>query len=85
MKKRKNNHYHRPALTPEMISRLETLFDAVTPENLRDYLLEIYHCYIIREHESLPSDFEKMSISMQILLDFLKFAKEEMQDQSLKG
>jgi hypothetical protein len=75
--------YRRFSLTPEMIDRLENLIDVVPPDELREYLLEIYHSYIIHEHESLPANFSDMAQSMQILFDFLKFLDEEIKNESI--
>lgn len=75
--------YRRPSLTPELIDRLENLFDFVPPDALREYLLEIYHQYIIRGHASLPNNFSDMAEGMQLLFDFLKFLQEEQKGESL--
>lgn len=69
-------------LREESISRLDNLLDFVSPDELREYLLEIYHYYIRHEHESLPEHFSDMAQSLQILFDFLKFLKEEQQGES---
>jgi hypothetical protein len=67
----------------ESISRLDNLLDFVSPEELREYLLEIYHYYIRHEHDSLPEHFSDMAQGLQILFDFLKFLKEEQQGDCL--
>lgn len=72
-----------PELKEETISRLCNLFDFVSPDELREYLLEIYHSYIIHEHESLPVNFSDMAQSMQVLFDFLKFLDEEIKNESI--
>ena len=75
----------RPRFTEETIYQLDCLFDFVSPEDLREYLLEIYHTYIIRENERLPTDFSRMAESLQILFEFLKIVeKEQMQNRMLK-
>lgn len=72
-----------PALTEETLYRLNSLFDFVPPHDLREYLLEFYHYYIIHEHESLPNNFSEMAEGMQILFDLLKFMEEEAKSGSL--
>lgn len=70
------------ALTEETLYRLNTLLDFVSPDELREYLLEIYHQYIIHElPDSLPDNFSDLAQSMQLLFDFLKFLKEEMETE----
>ena len=71
-----------PQLTEETISRMENLLSFVTPHDLREHLLEIYHHYIINEHGSLPGNFSEMAQHLQILFDFLKFLEEEMQSET---
>jgi hypothetical protein len=70
------------ALTEETLYRLNNLLQFVSPDDLREYLLEIYHQYIIHEHENLPNNFSEMAGRLQILFDFLKFLEEEMQSES---
>jgi hypothetical protein len=70
-----------PHVTPEIIDRLNNLLDFTEPGELREYLLEIYHLYIIHEHDSLPCNFKELANGMQILFDFLKFAQEELNDK----
>jgi len=73
------------ALTEETLYRLSTLFEFASPDELREYLLEIYHHYIIHElPESLPNNFSDLAQSMQLLFDFLKFLKEEMKSEPTK-
>ena len=67
----------RPRFTEEIIYQLDCLFDFVSPHDLREYLLEIYHTYIIRENERLPTDFSRMAESIQILFEVLKFIENE--------
>jgi hypothetical protein len=66
-----------PRLTKENLYQLDCLLDFVSPKDLRDYLLEIYHCYLIRENEMLPENFTRMAESLQVLFDFLKFLEKE--------
>jgi flagellin-specific chaperone FliS len=70
-----------PHITPEIIERLDNLLDFTEPGELREYLLEIYHQYILHEHDSLPCNFKELANSMQVLFDFLKFAHEELIDK----
>jgi hypothetical protein len=65
-------------LTEETIRQLDHLLAFATPEELRDTLIEVYHMYIIREHEMLPLDFKKMAENLYMLIGFLKIAEVEM-------
>ena len=52
--------------------------EVVPPAPLRDNILEIYQRFLIKEHEFLPVDFQKLSSNLYILLDFLTLADKEM-------
>lgn len=80
MKKRKNNHYQRPGLSSDMIYQLESLFEFAPPDELREHLIDIYHHYIIHEHEHLPLNFKRVSQSMQVLFELLKSLDAEMKE-----
>jgi hypothetical protein len=67
----------KPHFTEDTIYQLECLLEFVSAQDLRDYLLEIYHCYIIRENEMLPENFSRMAESLQVLFDFLKLLEKE--------
>lgn len=64
-------------ITPEVISRLDTFFEFMTPNDLRENLMGMYHCYIQHEHDCLPGDFSRVAEGMILFFDFLKFAGEE--------
>jgi hypothetical protein len=64
-------------LTPETISRLDDFFDFTDPNELRENLIELYHSYIIHQHDSLPTDFGKFAESMSVFFDLLRFADSE--------
>lgn len=68
-------------VTPEVINRLESLFEYTSPIEFRDHLIELYHSYIFHEHQSLPYDFKDMSESLTIFLDLLKFTDDEFRSQ----
>ncbi len=68
-----------PRFTEETLYRLDNLLEFVKPEDLREYVLEIYHQYVIREHEMLPGNFLEMAQSIKELVDFLKFLEAEEQ------
>lgn len=70
-----------PNITPEIIFRLNSLLDFAEPEEFRENLIELYHMYIIHEHDSLPCNFKELAECMQILFDFLKFASEELKNR----
>jgi hypothetical protein len=67
----------RTSLPAGTLYRLSNLLDCVPPEELREHLLELYHQYIIHEHESLPNNFSNMAEGMQMLFDLLKFLGEK--------
>jgi hypothetical protein len=51
-------------LNPSNIQTLDHLFTAVSAEELREDLLEMYHTYLIYCHNRLPVTFERMSRNM---------------------
>jgi hypothetical protein len=58
-------------LTQEAIEILDRLFDTAPPNELRDNLLEIYHTYLIHVHNTLPLNFDKLSMNMYHLIQSL--------------
>lgn len=70
-------------ITPEVISRLDTFFEFMPPNDLRENLMGMYHSYIQHEHDCLPGDFSRVAEAMILFFDFLKFAGEEF--NSLNG
>lgn len=58
-------------LSREDIEALDRLFQSVSPKELREHLLEIYHTYLIHAHHSLPLDFEKLSLNLYLLISCL--------------
>jgi hypothetical protein len=73
----------KPRFTEETIYQLDCLLDFVSAQDLREYLLEIYHTYIVRENEMLPENFSRIAESLQILFEFLKLLEQdEMQRNS---
>lgn len=64
-------------ITPEVIFRLDTLFEFMTPNDLREHLMAMYHSYIQHEHDCLPGDFSRVAEGMTTFFDFLKFAGEK--------
>lgn len=65
--------------------RLENFFELVKPDEFRNQLIEMFHSYILHEHESLPYDFRHVVEGMMIFFDFLKFAQEEYDKQSSRN
>jgi hypothetical protein len=59
------------SLSRDDIEALDRLFQSVSPGELRDHLLEIYHTYLIHAHHSLPLDFEKLSLNLYLLISCL--------------
>ncbi len=68
----------RSAITPEIMERLGSFFELMPPHAFRDHLIELYHNYILHEHDTLPYDFRELAEGMIIFLDFLKYAGEEL-------
>lgn len=73
------------SVTPEVIYRLENLFEYTSPSEFRDHLIELYHSYIFHEHQSLPYNFKDISESMTIFLDLLKFTEDEFMSQHINS
>jgi hypothetical protein len=65
-------------LTEEMIQQLDHIFDFAPPEEYRNTLIEIYHTYLIHEHDGFPINFDEMSGHMYFLIDFFRRVLEEM-------
>lgn len=65
------------SITPEVIYRLDTFFEFMTPNDLRESLMEMYHSYILHEHDCLPDDFRRVAEGMNMFFSFLKFAGKE--------
>jgi hypothetical protein len=47
-------------LTEEVVQQLDHMLEYSTPEEYRNTLIEVYHHYLIHEHETLPIEFERM-------------------------
>lgn len=73
-----------PHVTPEIIYRLDSFFEFMPPHDFRDHLIELYHNYIMHEHDSLPYNFHQLAEGMSIFFDFLKFADEELNTHAVK-
>lgn len=69
-------------LTEETIRQLDHLLEFAHPQDVRNTLIEIYHLYIIHEHETLPLDFKKMAEHLYFLIAFLKIAEMEIKQAS---
>ena len=65
------------SVTPETIYRLSSFFEFMPPDELRDNLIELYHSYLLHEHDALPDNFKQLAEGMSIFLDFLKFVHKE--------
>jgi hypothetical protein len=77
----KNNYQKRSAyanVKPEMIRQLDHMLDFASPEEYRETLIEIYHAYIRREHESLPINFHRMAGQMSVMIEFWKAVDDEL-------
>jgi hypothetical protein len=71
------NALSRSNVTPEIIYRLNNFFEFMPPDELRDNLIELYHSYLLHEHDTLPHNFKHLAEGLSIFLDFLKFAGKE--------
>ena len=58
-------------LNPSNIQTLDHLFKAISAEELREDLLEMYHSYLIYCHGKLPVTFDRMSRNMYHLIHCL--------------
>lgn len=65
----------------KMLEELQNLFVVAPPEIYRDTLLEIYHVYIIGEHDHLPIGFDKDATRMLTLFNFFKEMQAVLNDQ----
>jgi hypothetical protein len=65
-------------LTEDIIWQFDRLLDFSPPEDYRDTLIEIYHIFLIHEHNTLPADFYNMANRLYFLIDFLRMAAKEM-------
>lgn len=58
-------------LNEEIVRRFDNFFTSIDPLDFRNTLLEIYHNYLIREHQALPVNFDQMAIQMYLFIDLL--------------
>ena len=65
-------------LTEHLIWQFDGVLDAMSPGELRDNILEVYQRFLIKEHEFLPVDFQKLASNLYILIDFLTLAEKEI-------
>jgi hypothetical protein len=72
-------------LTEELVQQLDHMLEYSSPEDYRNTLIEIYHLYIIHEHNTLPIVFERMANHMFFLIEFLKTASNEMNTETVLG
>ena len=56
----------------KFLNPLKHLLRAGRPTDYREALLELFHTYIIREHEALPLDFANMAQRIHLLCEFFK-------------
>jgi len=59
-------------LNEEIVKELDNFFSSVRPTDLRNTLLEIYHNYVIHEHQAFPIDFDRMAVHMYLFIDLLR-------------
>ncbi len=58
-------------LTPADIETLDHLFNAAPPSELRENLIELYHSYLIRCHDTLPVNFGQIARNVYHLINCL--------------
>jgi len=63
-------------LNEEIVRELDNFFSSIRPSDLRNTLLEIYHSYVIHEHQAFPIDFDRMAVHMHLLIDLLRRIEE---------
>lgn len=56
----------------KFLAPLNHLLRAGLPSDYREALLEIFHTYIIRQHEALPLDFANIAQRIHLLSEFFK-------------
>ena len=66
-------------LSRESIELLDGLFEAAPPQQLRESVIEIYHTYLIHNHNTLPDDFDQIAYSLYHLIQCLKDVGEELE------
>ena len=66
-------------LSRESIELLDGLFAAAPPQQLRESVIEIYHTYLIHNHNTLPDDFDQIAYSLYHLIQCLKDVGEELE------
>lgn len=66
-------------LNEEIVRQFDNFFSSVRPSDLRDTLIEIYHNYVVHEHQAFPIEFDRMSMQMYLLIDLLKRIDSEME------
>jgi hypothetical protein len=74
-----------PALPPftnlsqESIELLDGLFESASPQQLREAIIEIYHTYLIHHHNTLPDDFDRVSLNLYHFIQCLKTLEERLE------
>jgi len=60
-------------LDENTIRHLALLFEFASPKEIRNYLLEIYHTYLIQKvnDHSFPKNFERLATCMYRVIDLL--------------
>ncbi|MBL0741369.1 hypothetical protein [Chryseolinea lacunae] len=59
-------------LTQEVIDKLAHLLDTASANDYRETLIELYHVYILREHNALHVKFTEMAHHVDLLCELLK-------------
>jgi hypothetical protein len=66
-------------LSRESIEQLDGLFQSASPQQLRESVIEIYHTYMIHNHNTLPIDFDRISLNLYHFIQCLKTVDEQLQ------
>jgi hypothetical protein len=72
-------------LNAAAIQTLDTLLDSTNPQELREDLLELYHSYIVHEHQALPLDFDRMANNLNRLFETLATMSKAVGRENVSG
>ncbi len=64
----------------KLISEIESLFTFASPSSLRKSITFIYHDYISRNSDILPSNFKVIAGDMFYLIEFLEKVEDGISD-----
>lgn len=65
-------------VTKEIVLKLDHLFFTSHPTKLKNHITLILMKYLENEHDSLPPDFEDRVVDLNVLIEFLIVAENEL-------